>query len=225
VIPPESQRIRTYYESKESSWTGWPAAREYATRERRRMLLRLVGALPAIESIRICDIGCGGGGDLAFWSWLGVPQSNLAGTELIPDRARVASELLPGADIRQVDGFELPFSSGRFDLTTASLVFSSVLDAQSRRQLFAEMQRVTAVGGLTVVYDMRITKPSNRAISRFTPASVGAAVRAGARYKATPFLPALALVLPVPRFVRGPLIALLPRTHAIWVWPIKPGNR
>jgi SAM-dependent methyltransferase len=222
VVPPESQRIRNHYESESGSWTRWPAARQYAIRERRQILLRLVQAhLPPVESIRICDVGCGGGGDLAFWHAAGVPEANLAGTELIPDRARAASELLPQADIRQVDGFHLPFPSRQFDLATASLVFSSVLDAESRRRLFAEMQRVTAVGGLTVIYDMRITNRSNRGITRIGPAALGSIARPDARYRATPFLPAMALVLSGPSFVWRPLTALLPRTHAVWVWPMK----
>jgi len=215
---PESQRIRDYYESEAATWTRWTAGRVYAVRERRRTLARLAEEhFPRIDALRICDVGCGSGGDLQFWTELGIPQSSLAGTELVPERARAASALLPEADIRQVNGFELPFADGQFNVTTASLVFSSVLDSQSRRQLFEEMQRVTAVDGMTIVYDMRITKPSNPAISRFTPASIGAA-RPDATYPATPFLPALALLLSAPGFLRRPLLALLPRTHAIWVW-------
>jgi len=189
------------------------------------MLLELATThLPGIESIRICDVGCGAGGDLAFWHQSGALQSNLAGTELLPDRARAASELLPDADIRLVDGFELPFKPGVFHMTTASLVFSSVLDAASRRQLFEEMRRVTAVGGLTVVYDMRITRPSNPSVTHISPASLGASTRPRSRLLATPLLPALAVVLSGPGFVRRPLTALLPRTHALWVWPKQPAG-
>lgn len=222
MVPSESQRIRNHYASESGAWTRWPAARRYAIQERREILLRLVRAhLRPLDSIRICDVGCGGGGDLAFWRAAGVPEANLAGTELIPDRAGSASELLSLADIRQVEGFDLPFPSGRFDLTTASLVFSSVLDAESRRQLFAEMLRVTAVEGLTVVYDMRIANRSNRGITRIDPAALGAMARPATRYRATPFLPALAMVLSAPGFLRPPLMAVLPRTHALWVWPMQ----
>lgn len=215
---PESRRIRDYYESEAASWTRWAAGREYAVRERRRTFARLARAhFPRIDVLSICDIGCGSGGDLQSWTELGIPQSSLAGTELVAERARAASALLPEADIRQVDGFELPFADGQFNVTTASLVFSSVLDSRSRRWLFEEMQRVTAVDGMTIVYDMRITKPSNPAISRFTPGSIAAAPP-DATYPVTPLLPALALLLSAPSFVRRPLVPLMPRTHAIWVW-------
>jgi SAM-dependent methyltransferase len=223
VVPPESQRIRAFYESDKASWTRWPRARDHAVRERRAILLRLVEAdLPPLESITVCDVGCGGGGDLAFWHEAGVPQANLAGTELIPDRAAAASELLPRADIRQVDGFELPFPNGRFDLTTASLVFSSVLDGKSREQLFREMLRVTADDGLTVVYDMRIKRPSNPGVVRITPASL-TETPPDAQHHATPLLPALAGLLSWPSLIGRPLIALLPRTHAVWIWRKKTG--
>lgn len=176
------------------------------------------------EELAVCDVGCGTGDDLAFWASRGVRQDRLAGTELSAEREAAASAGLPHADIRVVTGFEIPFESGRFDLTSASLVLSTIKDDWLRRQLFEEMIRITAPGGVVAVYDFRIRRPGNVNVVPMTPARIGMlgpdpdTVRSAA-----PLLPILSLVLGWPDPVRAAAIRLLPRTHAIWAWRKPPG--
>src|SRR3954449_10699830 len=64
--------------------------------------LRRAGALPLAER-RLLDVGCGFGGWLAnFYAW-GARRANLAGIDLVPERAADTARRLPDADIREGD--------------------------------------------------------------------------------------------------------------------------
>lgn len=171
------------------------------------------------ERLSVLDVGCGTGNDLALWRSMGVPEENLAGTELVRDRAAEASARLPSAEIVLTEGFTLPFASERFHLTTASLVLSTILDPGRRRLLFSEMIRVTAPGGVVAIYDFRVRKPTNRAVTAITRSRAARMGRNPDQVQlAAPFLPALPLVLRLPRALRRGLLRLLPRTHVMYLW-------
>lgn len=215
----EEDRIRAYYAA--SDWRS-SAGTEYFARERTRYLHALADQLGKPRSdLAICDVGCGGGTELVRWREAGVPESQLAGTELVPERAAAAEAAVPTADIQLVDGATLPFGDKRFDICTASLVLSSILDTSMRRHLLAEMARVTAPGGIVVVYDFRIRKPWNRNVAAITDRALSNAWRTPDRVvKAGRFLPALEIALRLPRPVADTAIKLLPRTHRLWVWKV-----
>jgi ubiquinone/menaquinone biosynthesis C-methylase UbiE len=213
----ETERIRAYFRT-----AGWQGSRGRGfLMQERASLLAAVGAeldMP-FGAMRVCDVGCGGGADLAAWRALGVPEERLAGTELVEDRAQLAAELLPSAAIRTVDGFDLPFADASFDVVTASLVISTVLNDTHRRQLIREMHRVSRPGGIVAVYDFVISKPWNRNVSAVTTRQLTEAWRRpDATYRAAPFLPLLELALRLPARIQGVAIRLLPRTHRLWVW-------
>ena len=171
----EAGRIRSFYAEHHPAWKRWPRGRRYLVDERRQLLVRATSALPmAQETWRICDVGCGTGDDLVAWRERGVAEYRLAGTELLADRAAIARERLPGADVAAVGGFDLPFPDAAFSLTTASLVLSSITDDAHRRHLFLEMCRVTAPGGVVAVYDLRFTRPRNPNVSPLTASRIGA---------------------------------------------------
>lgn len=217
----EVDRIRDYFGS--ARWRS-SRGRAYLAEERRGLLHDVVGDLGLpFADIAVCDIGCGTGTDLIQWRDSGVRESQLAGTELIAGRAEFARKALPAADIRLVEGFDLPFPSGGFDVCSAALVFSSVLPEAWRRRLISEMARVTRPGGVVIVYDFVIRKPWNRNVTAVSSRQLRRLWRpADHRRPAAPFLPALDLALQLPPQVRGPLIAALPRTHRMWVWRIGP---
>jgi len=216
----EAARIGRYFDN--AGPRPWWAARQYLLEERRRLLERVARGLrqpPA--ALRICDLGCGDGADLAFWASLGVPPGQLAGTELIPERAGLSRERVPEADIRDVAGFDLPFADDSFDLTTASLVLTMIRDDALRRGLFEEMWRVTAPGGRVAVYDFAVRKPWNRQVVALNRARIAALGRPpDASSGAAPLLPLLGLALRLPAALRDPAVAILPRTHRLWVWRV-----
>lgn len=213
----EARRIRAYY--RDASWTASPG-RHFLVSEWRDRVESLAAELRIdAASLRVCDVGCGTGSDLQRWNQLGVAPHNLSGTELIPDRAEAARHVLPDASIKFVSGFDVPFPDAAFDLVTASLVFSTVLDPAGRRSLAAEMRRVAAPGGLIAIYDFRIRKPWNRQVRAVADRDLtGVLGMPWKRVAVSPFLPALDVALRLPSPMGRVLVGVLPRTHRIWVW-------
>ena len=223
----EAGRIRGYFSEAAGSWARWQIGRSYLVAERQGLMLRAIRTFLRADpsDITVCDVGCGRGGDLSFWRTEGVPAAGLAGTEILEDNAHEAQAAVDGADIRIVDSFALPFEDGRFLVTTASLVLSTILDPSLRRTLFQEMVRVTAPGGLVLVYDFKVRKPGNRNVVALNARR--ARLLGGppdAAWPAGPFLPALPTVLRMPAFLRRLALRLLPRTHVLYAWRRAPGS-
>ena len=218
----ETKRIRAAYERRNDDVRTSAAAR-FVVAERRTIIREAVVRQfgDRVASIDICDVGCGAGGDLVSISDdLGIAQEHLAGTELLQGPLAEASRALPEADLRLVDGFELPWPDASFDLTWSSMAFSSIKDARSRRRLFEEMRRVTRGGGLVAIYDFRVRKPTNPDVVALTARRIrDLGVVPAQRVTATPFLPLLPVALRLPAPLRRAALSLLPRTHAIWLWP------
>jgi len=215
----EARRIEDYYATRVERPMS-PTVR-FVVDERRAELARVVERFVGrpVSELRICDVGCGDGGDLAFWRERGVPETQLCGTELLGGPLTSARERLPNADLRLVDGFQLPFGERSFDVVYASMVLSSILDDAARQTLFREMQRVAASGGVVAVYDFRIRKPGNRNVVAMTDSRIRAlGRRPDVMRPLTPFLPALPRALRLPSGLRSVALELLPRTHALWVW-------
>jgi SAM-dependent methyltransferase len=201
-----------------------PAVIEFILTERRKMMRyaveRFVGS--EIGRLRICDVGCGAGGDLSYWHALGVPLDQLAGTELLPDVLEMARRDLPAADLRLVDDFLVPWPDRTFDLTWSSMSLSSIRDDSARRTLFNEMRRVTRPGGVVAIYDFHLRKPTNHDVVAMNRSRVaGLGIPPDTSIRVTPFLPLLRFALGLPLPLRGPATALLPRTHTTWMWQIR----
>lgn len=219
------ERIRAAYAQRRDAGGMSPSA-AYVVDERRSILQRVVIDRFGEDhrSLRVLDVGCGTGGDLAFWRDRGVPADHLAGTELLAGPFAQARANVPEADIRLVDGFDLPWHDGAFDLTWSSMAFSSIAGSTSRRRLFSEMWRVTRAGGIVAIYDFHVRKPTNRNVVALNARRVEQlGQHPWARIRATPLLPILPMVLRMPSWVQGWLLRLLPRTHSVWVWARSPG--
>ncbi len=216
----EAARIRAYFDEPPARWSRWAKGRQYLLSERRRLLLRAYELTrEPIHLLTVCDVGCGDGADLAFWVGRGVLPANVAGTELSTTRAARARELLPEAEIADVTGSTLPFDSGRFALTSASLVFSLLRDQPQRLELFSEMKRVTLPGGVVAIYDFRVKNPLKYQVLVLTDARVRKLAGLDERSLAAPLLPILDGVLRLPAGFHS-LARLLPKTHAMCVWQL-----
>jgi ubiquinone/menaquinone biosynthesis C-methylase UbiE len=217
----EAERIREYFAG--AKWRP-SAGRDALVRERLGLLLGSRAHLKKpVGDLSVCDIGCGGGLDLEGWRDAGVPEDSLAGTELIAERVATARTKLPTADIRGVDGFALPFTADSFDVCSASLVLSTIVSEPNRKQLLAEMARVTRPGGLVLVYDFAIRKPWNHNVVAITTRGLTRLWKPPNQVlHAAPFLPFLGLALRLRQPLRRWAIAVLPRTHRLWVWRMSP---
>lgn len=164
----EAARIRAVYEQRRRAI---PSARYsvadpgalFLYQQRTRDVLSLLvraGYFP-LGGARILDVGCGSGGWLVdFESW-GARQSNLAGIDVDPTRLSRARERLPAADLREGDGDVLPWPVGSFDLVVQSMAFTSILRAEVRVALAAEMARVLRPSGAILWYDFFRGNPRN----------------------------------------------------------------
>lgn len=118
------------------------------------------GSLPLGER-RILEVGCGLGRWLALFEEFGAARGNLAGIDLDQTRVEETRARYPGADLRAGDASRLPWPDHSFDIVFQSLVFTSILDADMRARVAAEMLRVVKPGGAILWYDFRYDNPAN----------------------------------------------------------------
>lgn len=122
----------------------------------------LRAGLDDLSSLHVLDVGCGSGGWLRQLLAWGADAQNLHGVDLLPDRIDHARQFAPEIDFRVGSGWQLPFDSSAMNLVTAHTVFSSILNADARRSMAAEMVRVLAPQGCILIFDFRISHPRNR---------------------------------------------------------------
>jgi len=227
----ETERIRTAYADRERSAQRHPAILEA---DRRLVEERLRWALPLLRSVapppngRLLDVGCGGGGELIRWITAGWQPACLAGTELVAvrlARARARAEC-SGVDLREVDGPNLPFPDGTFDASTASLVFSSILDAGVRQALFGEMLRVVRPGGVVLIYDFVLRKPTNSSTIGMTLARLGnmAGRPPDRSIRLSPLLQVVAVGAAINSRLADIAMQFAPRTHRLSQWFVGPSG-
>jgi SAM-dependent methyltransferase len=166
--PAEEARIRAVYakrgvEDPRYSW--FNPAYQFMAQQRERQLLKLLRQyeLADLKSKAILEVGCGTGQWLRdFIKWGAVPE-NIAGIDLLLDRALRARELCPsGVNIQCASAAQLPFCSEKFDIVLQATVFTSILDNELKYQIAAEMLRVVKADGLILWYDYYANNPWNK---------------------------------------------------------------
>jgi len=120
---------------------------------------------PLAPEMRVLDLGCGGGHELAKLSSQ-VAETRLCGIDLLPERVARGHAAHPQLALLQGDAAQLPFASASLDLVMQFTVFTSILDAQLRKQIGAEMLRVLKPRGAILWYDywFNPTNPQTRGI-------------------------------------------------------------
>jgi SAM-dependent methyltransferase len=167
-IEREAARVRNVYEQRaerglDARYAYWQPANLYIYQQRERdflAVLRAANMLP-LTNRRVLDAGCGDGGVLRDLLRYGAEPSRLHGVDLLPDRVERARELTPGAVIDVGDVQALRYATASFDLVLGFTLFSSIVGAEARRRVAAELLRVTRPGGRIVLYDFWIN-PTNR---------------------------------------------------------------
>jgi ubiquinone/menaquinone biosynthesis C-methylase UbiE len=110
----------------------------------RKRLDRLLDAyLPATDvRLRLLDVGCGTGHQLAHWSAGGYDVAGVDGSDAMLAEAQQNN---PDAELQQADVQRLPFSDGSFDRVTSIEVLRYLPDPS---RSIEEMARVLRPGGL-----------------------------------------------------------------------------
>lgn len=167
-------RLRREYEDRKRRFAGNDAyswfnpSNLFSIQQRQRRLLSLLKRHNFVDlsSLRILEMGCGGGGVLTEFLNLGALPQNLFGIDLLVDRLCHARERLPVSYFSNADGQNLPFPAHSFDLVMQFTALSSILDSNIRRQICHDMVRVLKPGGLILWYDFWLnpTNPQTRGI-------------------------------------------------------------
>jgi ubiquinone/menaquinone biosynthesis C-methylase UbiE len=162
----EESRIQLAYARRHNShlYSRFNPAHLLMLQEREKRLLSLLSlhGCESLEKKKILEVGCGNGDLLRdFIKWGGRPE-NIVGIDLLPERIAEAVHLCPEAmEIRQGNAAILEFPDDSFDVIIQSTVFTSVLDANMKRQLASEMCRVLKHDGLILWYDYHMDNPKN----------------------------------------------------------------
>jgi ubiquinone/menaquinone biosynthesis C-methylase UbiE len=105
---------------------------------------------PPRDGMRVLDVGCGTGAQLAAYASAGCEVSCV---DLSLGMLEVARRRLgPRADVREANGTELPFPDDAFDLATISFVLHEI-PVEDRQLVLREMKRVVRPGGAIIVID------------------------------------------------------------------------
>ncbi len=127
--------------------------------ERQAQLVALLDALPPRATV--LEVGCGAGEVLSQLRSALPADATVVGVDVLEDRLGAAADR--GELVAVADGRRLPFEDDRFDVVAFFTVFSSVPDADLRRELAAEATRVLASEGTILWYEMRV-QSTNREV-------------------------------------------------------------
>ncbi len=162
----EAERLEQAYARRKKGhlYSRFNPAYLFMVQEREKLFLRLLSrhGCVAFETKKIFEVGCGSGDMLRDFVKWGARPENVIGIDLLPDRVAEAIQLCPKAmGIHQGNAAKLPFPDEAFDVVVQSTVFTSVIDAQIKRQMALEMRRVLKPDGIIVWYDYFVNNPRN----------------------------------------------------------------
>lgn len=159
----ELARARRAYELRDSDaalqdyWAPDNPGAEAIRRARDRAVERVLrdAGIGSLAGWKVVDFGCGRGDVLAQLVSLGVSEPDAFGIDISEGRISAAERRLPRAAfvVGPADATGLPEASR--DLALQSTLFSSVLDAEVRRLIAGEMDRVLKPGGRVLWVDLR----------------------------------------------------------------------
>ncbi|MHB9054299.1 MAG: class I SAM-dependent methyltransferase [Thermoleophilia bacterium] len=165
----EEERIKAAYAKRAAtsqgnlySWFNPATALHLHNQERAVLALLARHGVTGLSEMRILEVGCGGGSEIANFLKYGARAENVAGVELLAERADACRRRYPGVDVRQTNAEQLPFADADFDIVCQFVMFSSILDQMMKIKIATEMRRVVKPGGLLIWYDYFLGKPGNR---------------------------------------------------------------
>lgn len=162
----ETDKIKERYERRKSSddvkrQNQSLHYNRYVLNEREELYERLLRQkFPDLSSIRLLEIGAGGGTNIHFFKKIGLKPENIFANELLPERVESLKQIIPHANIFPGDALGLQ-EENKFDVVFQSTVFTSILDLEFRKKLAAKMVNLTRNGGIILWYDFIFDNPRN----------------------------------------------------------------
>jgi ubiquinone/menaquinone biosynthesis C-methylase UbiE len=165
----EVTRIRQAYQRRQKNqayqaqYSLFNQAQLFAIQQRERGLLKLLKKhrYQDLTQAKILDLGCGSGNLMASLANYGAVPPNLAGVDLMPDRLQAAKILNNRFGLALANAGELPFVDNYFSLIFQLTVFTSILDAQLKKQIAQGMLRILKPDGYIIWYDFWANNPNN----------------------------------------------------------------
>jgi ubiquinone/menaquinone biosynthesis C-methylase UbiE len=155
--------IRRQGDEERYSWFNSEFLYRIQERERRVLLLLKRHGCTPLNRRLILDVGCGTGHWLREFVKWGFAPENIIGIELLPHLISKARKLSPKAvRLKYGSAAKLEFPDATFDLVFQSMVFTSVLDPELKRQIASEILRVLKPDGMVLWYDFYVNNPKNR---------------------------------------------------------------
>jgi SAM-dependent methyltransferase len=108
-----------------------------------RKIAELVGRVRPLEGARVLDIGTGSGVIASALAELAGPDGAVSAVD-VNDQRRV----FEGYEFRRIEGTELPFEDGAFDVVLSNHVIEHVGDRADQLRHLREVRRVLAGGGV-----------------------------------------------------------------------------
>lgn len=129
---------------------------EYFARYKADLMASWVGSrLPA--SARILDFGCGIGNTIPHLH-NAFPDARIDGADPSSESIRIAHENNSSARFSVIDGAQLPYEDGQFDLVLAACVFHHIAPAE-RDQWMKEIHRVLKPDGEAFIFEHNVLNP------------------------------------------------------------------
>lgn len=136
-----------------------------AAQERQRVIMHVFSRMLGWRDFngrKLIEVGCGGGGNLLEFLRLGFLPGNVAGIELLDERAAAARNVLPSSvNIQMGDASVVDVGIGTQDVVYQSVVFSSLLDDRFQEALARRMWDWVKPGGGVLWYDFIYNNPAN----------------------------------------------------------------
>lgn len=162
---PELDRIQRAYARRTRTYNPLTPWVYLSRQERERALIRWIhfAHLEPINNKRLVELGCGTGGNLIEFLRLGFLPYNLVGNDLLAERIKIASEMLPNAvTLLEGDASEVKLREESYDVVFQSMMCSSILDDALLERITRRMWLLAKQGGGILWYDFIYNNPKNQ---------------------------------------------------------------
>lgn len=132
--------------------------------EKERNIIRWINNnnIAPLSNKKLLEIGCGDGSNILTFIKLGFIPENIVANELLENRYLNAKIKLPQSlKIIHGDALEIDLPNNQFDIVYQSMVFSSILDGDFRKDLAKKLYDLVKPGGGILWYDFIYNNPSN----------------------------------------------------------------
>ena len=120
-----------------------------------------------LSTKKMIEIGADSGSNLLSFNKLGIKWENIYANELLEERYSVLRERFPNSTCTLGDALDLEYRE-TFDIVFQSLVFTSILDQDFRKQLASKMFDMLKQGGIIISYDFTYNNPKNKDVLKLT---------------------------------------------------------